>query len=208
MKAILFDMDGTLIDTRDYIVKTINETYEKIGLEPRSEKEWVQEIRDGTGMRAYMRKKGIEGKYWEFKDAYTKNYSTGLAEIKLIKGIDKLLEELSRDGIKTGIYTLAYRPMMQAVLDRFGLKIDCAVAKEDVEKPKPHPEQVMLLCRRLKVRPDETIAIGDLECDIQAGKSAGARTAGVLTGFGTRKEFMRTKPDWVLENAAQAIGLK
>jgi HAD superfamily hydrolase (TIGR01509 family) len=208
MKAILFDMDGTLIDTRDYIVKTINETYVEIGIAPRTEKEWMQEIRDGVGMRAYMRNKGIENRYDEFRETYTKNYSAGLSETKIIRGTDKLLEKLASEGIKTGIYTLAYRPMMQAALERFGLKIDCAVAKDDVEKPKPHPEQVLLLCKRLGVRPEETIAIGDLECDIQSGKSAGTKTAGVLTGFGTRKEFMRTKPDWVLESAIQVMGLK
>jgi len=208
MKAILFDMDGTLIDTRDYIVRTINETYAEIGLETRTNEEWVQEIRDGVGMKAYMRQKGIENRYDEFKDTYTKNYSAGLSGTKIIKGIDKLLEELDSEGIKTGLYTLAYRPMMNAALERFGLKIDCAVAKDDVEKPKPHPEQVILLCKRLGVKPEETIAIGDLECDILCGKSAGTKTAGVLTGFGTKKEFMRTKPDWVLESATQVIELK
>ncbi len=208
MKAALFDMDGTLIDTKGYIIGKINETLEEIGLEPRSEEEWIRDIRDGIGMRAYMREKGMDDKYGEFKQEYIRNYSEGLGEIGLVDGIEEMLEKLSMQGIKTGIYTLAFKPIMDSVVERFGLEMDAYVSKDDVEKPKPAPEQVILLSKKLQVKPRDCVAIGDMGCDVIAGKAAGTRTAGVLTGFGTRKEFEEVGTDWVLESASQVAGLR
>jgi HAD superfamily hydrolase (TIGR01509 family) len=87
-----------------------------------------------------------------------------------------VIEELTRRGVKTALLTRNSAESVQTVLERFGLRFDVWMSREDAE-PKPSPEPVLRIARRLGLAPEELIVVGDYVFDVQAGRAAGARTA-------------------------------
>jgi phosphoglycolate phosphatase-like HAD superfamily hydrolase len=81
------------------------------------------------------------------------------------------------------------------------------VGREDVSQRKPHPEPVLLCASRLGLEPAEAVYVGDSPIDIEAGRAAGMRTIGVLTGTSTRERLAPLDPDHILESAIELLDL-
>jgi len=156
LRCVIFDLDNTLVDSDlDFArIKAEIGTDEPI-LEYRAaaedpEKRRVDAILDRHESRA-------------------------AAACELCSGARELLDFLASRGVKMALMTRNSRKSVNTVLTRHGLRFDVVLTRED-SVPKPSPEPVFVICRRLGVEPKEALVVGDFLYDIQSGQAAGART--------------------------------
>lgn len=106
-----------------------------------------------------------------------------------IPGAEEILQILHEKQIKIGVITRNNRKVVMHVLKKSGLAgyVDVVLARDDVEKVKPHPNHVLTAIQALNTVPEKTVVVGDHHYEIWAGNEAGCYTIGVLTGSGTRE---------------------
>lgn len=186
MKAILFDLDGVLIDSRNAWYRALDIVLRKregrrISVEEFRGKFWGKEIEENLkdlGMDESLSKECVE------------NFMLLLDEIKSCDGCKGLVRELKKEGVLLGVVTNTPRYAALKILENLGMKnfFDVILAREDVMRGKPDPEMITKACSLLGVSPDETLLVGDTESDVKAGKSAGCRVVGIGVNADTRVE--------------------
>jgi phosphoglycolate phosphatase-like HAD superfamily hydrolase len=94
-------------------------------------------------------------------------------------------------------------------LEEFGLVkyFDAIITGQSAEHTKPYPDPILFAAKKLNVRPEECLMIGDTTVDIRAGKSAGAQTVGVLCGFGEEAELRKMGADLILKTTSELAGI-
>jgi len=124
-------------------------------------------------------------------------------KVVLIKGVQTFLSRLKRDGVYTALATNDERKDTEAILNHLGMKdlFDIILCAGEVEPPKPHPETILTICRRLAITPHEAVMVGDSVTDMMMGKRAGvALTIGILEGGVTPKEELEKVADLVVHS--------
>lgn len=206
--AVLFDLDGTLVDTAPDFVRVLNTLRIKYGREALP----FETIRPAVsaGARA-MVKVGFpeyeleSDEFLKLRQEFLDNYSHGLAEeSRLFNGMEQLLQTLERNNIPWGIVTNKPRLYSELLLVGLNLTRRChvLVCPDDVSQTKPHPEPMFLACKHLDVAPEKTVYVGDHIRDIQAGKNAGMTT--IAVGFGYIVEGEDIK-DWQADYCAATV---
>lgn len=182
LKCVIFDLDNTLVDSDlDFsAIKAEIGTTEPI-LEHRAQL-------DAAGQRRVD----------EILDRHERRAAESCG---LCQGAPEMMAFLRQRRLKTALLTRNSRASVNTVLRRHALQFDCIVARED-SAPKPSPEPVRLICRRLAVEPRECMLIGDYLFDIEAGQAAG--TATLLLDGPHRKKFT-AKPDYEAATLHQAV---
>lgn len=178
--GILFDLDGTLIDTIPLIVETFRYTFAKHQIDGVSEEHILAGI--GTPLEAYFRLfPQVDTK--ELLTTYTRFNALGLEKgTAIFLGIPALLNALRSLGIPVGIVTAKRRASAMNTLGVFGLEngFDAIIAKEDTEKHKPHPEPILLGMKALGLKdPARVLYVGDSIHDIQSAHAAGCAACAV-----------------------------
>ena len=176
MKAILFDLDGVLIDSFDSWLVAFNETLEKFGKKRVSKGEYRKKYL-GHELRHTFGKFGLGDdavKYCKTK------FIHNIKEIRIFPEVKKTLETLSKK-FKLGLVTNAWKVFVHKTLEYFGLKnyFDVIITYDDVEKAKPDPESIIKACESLGLDPSDVILVGDEKNDVLAGKSAGCTVVGL-----------------------------
>lgn len=195
--GIVFDLDGTLLDTKEVIAKSLRELSSSFGVNVR-----LEEIQKQVHLSPYaVVCEYISITRSDFREKYWKLYKENLESASTFQGIKELLEELRRRGYKIGIATSLPENYARSGLQATGIEemVDCVVAYHDTERHKPHPEPVIKAARKLGLSPQETIYIGDRPDDIEAGKNAGAYTGAAIGGLGRneRKRILVCKPNYI-----------
>lgn len=116
-------------------------------------------------------------------------------------GAAAVLDALRQAGLKLALLTRNSRRSVDVLLERFPLRFDCCVTREDAP-PKPSPEPIREIARRLGVKPRQVLVVGDYVFDVQAGRAAGARTAFLRTGNYRRLE---PEPDAFLTELGELL---
>jgi phosphoglycolate phosphatase len=184
-KLVIFDMDGTLLDSSLTIVNAINFVRSKIGLEPLEEKLILKNINNSAieSSKFYYNAERFTPKHekW-FAEYYSKNHKN---EIRFYDGIDNLLAMLKLDGYKLAVATNAYRVSAIESLKHLNIynKFDTIACADDVSNPKPHPEMLYRILDDLNLSRDEAIFIGDGERDLHASQNANIDYLMVNWGF-------------------------
>ncbi len=186
--AVLFDLDGTLIDTAPDFIRCLNQLRELHGL-PALPPEHIRRS-VSNGARAMIRVGfGLEPDhpdYLEKHTAFLDLYETGVAvETTLFEGVDELLKSLEARTIPWGIVTNKPARFAVPLIQALGLADRCAalVCPDHVAQRKPHPEALILACQQMGTEPGTGIYVGDHERDIEAGRNAGMRTIAVRYGY-------------------------
>lgn len=198
--TVLFDLDGTLVDSLPLIKRTYQKVFQEMQLSINEDdpmkwtgrplheigRYFVGQARESRFYELYQHYYGLE------HDRYTKVYPE----------TRETLERLHRSGFKLGIVTSksragALRATSFLGLDRY---MAVTVTATDVLTHKPQPEPVLKAMELLGVEPAETIYIGDSPFDITAGRLAGVKTYGVTWGMASREELLACEPTDIMES--------
>jgi pyrophosphatase PpaX len=209
LRTVLFDLDGTLIDSVRLILDSYHHTLAAHGLPPRSDEEWLQGV--GTPLTAQF---GALQETAAMLDALIATYREYNLKhhdrmVTVYPGVVNVVRELKRNGITTGLVTSKNRSgaLRGLTLAQLESLMDVMVCADEVENPKPHPEPVEKAVRLLGADPATTVYVGDSIHDMRSGRAAGVRTAAVLWGPFGRTHLEGARPDYWLEQPADLLGL-
>lgn len=213
VEAVLFDLDGTLIDSIGVYFKIVDIVFEKLNLPPVPREKFSEATKDGDfdwscvlpdhlkNRREELEKKAMDIIYDIYPEMFGK-------DLKLIAGADSILKELFSDGMKIGIVTSTPEEGMsfkRQVLEKAGLEklIEVVITADDVNNKKPAAEPLVKCSKRLGIAPNKCVYVGDTRLDIKAGKAAGMKTIGVLTGFDDRAALGELEPDAIIQSVIE-----
>lgn len=213
IKAILFDLDGTLADTAPDLGGALNRLREECGLAPMP----LSQLRPHTSAGA----RGLLGAgfglapdqplYAEMQRRFLAQYESQIcADTRLFPGVDDLLTELESRDIAWGIVTNKIARFTHPLLACLGLdaRAACVVSGDTAAKPKPDAAPLLMACDIAGVLPEHSIYVGDDERDVQAGRAACMRTViaawGYLDGANPVAEW---RADIVIDAPGDVMGL-
>jgi pyrophosphatase PpaX len=203
--TILFDLDGTLIDTNELIISTYLHTLEKY-YPGKYQREDVLPFIGPTLWEAFG---GIDPERAEemITEYRTWNLANHDAMVKEFVGVSETVKALVEKGYKLGIVTTKMHSTVLKGLRLMDLEkyFDVIIALDHVEKAKPDPEPIFKALEQLSSTPEEAIMVGDNYHDILAGKNAGTKTAGVAWSIKGRDYIAKYEPDYILENMADLL---
>lgn len=209
IKAILFDLDGTLLDTLTDLTTSVNHALRTHGLAEREK----QEVRAflGNGIRNLISKSVPEGTHPDdfelvfqtFKAHYVEHC---LDETAPYEGILPLLSELKTRGIKMGMVSNKLDPAVQDLNARFFADyLTVALGESSTIRRKPNPDGVNEAMKRLGVLPSETLYVGDSEVDFRTAEAASMSCALVLWGFRDEADLRKLDAELYLERPEQLL---
>lgn len=199
IKAVLFDLDGTLIDTNNLIIQSFKYTLKKYFNRDVPESELVMYF--GEPLLDTFARYDKDNAHMLVTTYKTHNETIHDELTKEIAGAKETLQELRALGIKTGVVTSKLRPVAERGLNLFNLKelMDVFISPENTSKHKPEPEPVLKACEILGILPEEALMVGDSHFDILCGKNAGAKTCLVKYTAQPLEKIMQHNPDYAID---------
>ena len=188
IQAVLFDLDGTLVDTAPDLGLALNMQRQRHGLAALP----LETIRPyaSHGSRGLL---GIgfglkteDVSFAEMRDEYLDLYDQVFAHSPVMfAGVADLLAAIEHAGMRWGVVTNKPRRFTRPLMEVLGLssRAACIVSGDDAARPKPHPDTLLLACEMARAVPIDCIYVGDAERDIQAGNAAGMRTVVARYGY-------------------------
>ena len=201
LPTILWDMDGTLVDSIPLIVESFRHTVkEHTGLTLPDEV-----FVAGIGMPLSEQLKTFSRDAAEcdsMREMYSRYYVKNALRVRPFDGVEALLARLKGEGFRQGIVTSKSRAGLDRVLKQFSWEdlFDVTVGADEVTRGKPHPEPVLLALGQLGVKPAEAWMIGDSPHDLEAGRAAGARIGAVSWGPFEHELLREQEPDAFFES--------
>jgi phosphoglycolate phosphatase len=196
----VFDLDGTIADTRADLKTALAEAVKAAGFPEPAEENVIAAVGRGA-LKAIEKLTGMDEEQAEkylgiFRETYEK---VCCDNVTLFPGVKEFLYGLKEHGKKTALVTMKYRVPTIKILSRLGIDIfDEVTAFEDTEKRKPDPESFLKLFNKYGIGPDRALMVGDSITDIRYAKAAGADVCIMLYGYGDKKEMLAAKPQYLL----------
>jgi len=207
IRCVLFDVDGTLIDTTDLIAGGLAHAVKlHVGVEPPHE-ELVALI--GRPLAEQMRMYGKESQVEAMSRSFIEYYERNSHLEKPFPGALEMVEAVHSRGYITGIVTSKSRPEVASFLSRFPIQryLDIVVSSSDSPRPKPFPDPVLKALEMSGSDPRQTLFVGDSVYDMRAGRSAGVLTGAALWGPFGRDILAPESPDLLFARPADVVKL-
>lgn len=212
IKAIIFDMDGTTVDSIKSITHFVNQTMKKFGYDTISVEKCKQLV--GHGAKSLIKSalnevcadfENFDKIFESYRNAYDSN-PCYLAES--YDGILEMLTQLKDKGIKLGILSNKTDKTVQKINSAvFGTIFD--VCQGDIEGVplKPDPTSLLEMIKGLGIEKDEVLYVGDTNVDIFTAKNAGVLSIGVLWGFRDENELKTAGADYIVKSPAEILSI-
>ena len=186
IRGILYDNDGTLVDTHDLILASMRHTTKQVLGRDFPDQVLMQGV--GTPLSAQMLEfaEGNEALADEMLRVYREhNHAHHDEAISLFPGVAEGLKTLHEAGLGQGVVTAKLHPLAQHGLEimRVWDCLDCLVGPDDCPKAKPEPDPIIMAAELLGCLPEECVYLGDSPYDMQAGIAAGCTTVAALWGM-------------------------
>lgn len=210
--AVLFDLDGTLADTALDLGGALNTLLARHGLPAKSMDEIRTQASHGAAglikLGAGITPDHPDYARWrtEYLEEYDRRYAQDTA---LFDGVDELIAELGRRGIKWGIITNKPMRFTDKLVPKLGFAIPPAVvvSGDTFGEPKPSIKPMLYACRQIHADPQHTLYVGDAERDIQAGRNAGMKTVLAEWGYIAPEDDTGSwQPDYRIATPIELIG--
>lgn len=207
IKAVAFDLDGTLINSAKGLAKAVDQTLETMGYDAVGFDQvsvWIghgainlietalQHIDAETGMQRFEEGFALFTKY------YTEIVKQGS---EVYPGVYETLEGLSAEGYHLALITNKPSRFLPILLEELKMAhyFELVLGADDVVKRKPHPTPIFLTLGTLGLLPEELLFVGDSRNDIESAKSAGVRTVGVTYGYNFGRSVTEENPTFVID---------
>lgn len=208
IKAALFDIDGTVLNTLDFIYHAFQAAFAANNLAcPTREEIRVQMSGGGSLQHVYDHfypDADINKLIADHRDSQLKNLNLSIP----YPNAASTLQKLKAAGIKIAAVSTRSNVTLTKTLELAGLAqyFDTIISGDDTPKLKPNPMPLFLALERLQVRPTEAVMVGDTDADIQAGKNAGTKTIGVTFGY-RGEQIVDDQPDYVVHDFAEILDI-
>ena len=210
-KLLLFDYDGTLVDSAQMIIDGTIEAFNRCGLAPPK----TEEIKAGIGQKLDIAIESyLPSEYKGVLDEVIRHYRAWYWEIDLegtqfeplFKDVKPVLKILHQDGWNLGIATnKSLRGLSRGLLHHEIEKFFSIIMTTDDFTPKPNKAMGIHALRTLKVKNSEAFMIGDTVYDIKMGKNAKINTVGVTWGYNTEDELHQANADHIINDPNQLV---
>jgi pyrophosphatase PpaX len=209
LQTVLFDLDGTLIDSIRLILDSYHHTLTQHNLPARSDEEWLRGV--GTPLHVQFSQwhdspEMLEAMIATYREFNLKHHDR---MVTVYPGVVEAVRQIKSSGIQTGLVTSKNRQGALRGLALVGLEalMDVMVCADEVNNPKPHPEPVEKAVALLGADPGRTVYVGDSIHDMHSGRAAGVKTAAALWGPFGRSHLESAGPDYWLEKPEDLVGL-
>ena len=208
--AVIFDMDGTLIDSIDIYFEIVENALKRLKL-PQVSRKKILDAAETVDFdwdlvlpaEVKNKKDEIIEAAWEIINEIAPQMFA--ENLELIRGADHILQNISAIIPKIGLVTSTQRhylkikmqPLRSAGVEKL---FEVIITSDDVPNRKPDPDPLMECAKRLDVIPAKCVYVGDTRTDMQAGKAAGMFTVGVLTGFDDYDALNKESPDAIIDS--------
>ncbi|MHA6251782.1 pyrophosphatase PpaX [Oceanobacillus sp. CAU 1775] len=206
IRTILFDLDGTLIDSNQLIFTSFKHTFDSYNLNFTDEE--ILEFNGPPLIETFTKIDPL--RVDEMVETYREHNKLVHDEfVKVFPEVIETLEILQQKNIKMGVVTTKMAPGVKLAMELTGIEkyFGSIVTLSDVTHAKPHPEPVLKAMHELGGVPETTLMVGDNSHDIEAGKNAGVRTAGVAWAQKGRERLLSYQPNYMLENMKDILQL-
>ncbi len=206
IQALCFDVDGTLSDTDDLYKEKVRRFFPPFlfGNPDHAARRFVMWAEaPGNALLGLADTLGIDDEMVAVIDWLSRHRHHSAKKFLLVPGVDEMLAQLK------GIYPMSVvsardEKGTMRFLEQFDLVkyFDAIVTGLSAKHTKPYPDPILFAAKKMGVKPEGCLMIGDTTVDMRAGKSAGAQTVGVLCGFGEKAELLRFGADLILETTS------
>ena len=203
-RVIIFDLDGTLVDAYGAVAYSVNHTLKALGLKQKSFKAIKRAVGHGDKqLMAYFVGDDLANKATRI---YRPHHAKALAtRVKLLATVKTTLAQFKKQGFILAIATNRPSRFTHIILKnlkmRHWFKVVCCADK--AKHPKPYPDMINTIAKRLKAQKKNIVFVGDMTIDIETGKRAGVTTVAVTTGSNEYKELNALKPDAIIARIKQ-----
>ena len=207
-KIILFDLDGTLINSTNAIVSTFKHSFNELNFNFKGDDENIKSL-IGYPLDIMYKELGVdESKVWDFVDAYKNRYKIiSKEQTTLLEDAYEALE-LASEIARVSVVTTKTRMYTMPLLEHFNIAqfFEIVTGRENVQNPKPHPEPILITLEQMNYNKDiDTVwMIGDTKLDLIAAKQANVNSIGVLCGYG-EKEELKEYTEYIKDNSLSAV---
>jgi pyrophosphatase PpaX len=209
LHTVLFDLDGTLIDSVRLILDSYHYTLSAHGLPARSDEQWLRGV--GTPLTAQFAECCDDQELMAALIATYREYNLAHHDrmVTVYPGVVAAVERIRAAGRRTGLVTSKNRSgaLRGLALAKLELMMDVLVCADEVTNPKPHPEPVEKALKLLDADRSTTVYVGDSIHDMLSGRAAGVRTAAALWGPFGRAHLEGATPDYWLETPGDLVAL-
>jgi phosphoglycolate phosphatase-like HAD superfamily hydrolase len=211
VRLIIYDLDGTLIDSTMAIVETFNRVIEEQG-EPACPNGEIEEM-IGLPLTEMFRRVLPSPKHVRVQacwDRFIEIYAdVGSRKTRILPGVIETLSFFKGLDYMQSIATTKRSDVASGLLGKLGLLhyFDLILGITDVDSPKPAPDIIELTLSRLGVKPREAVFIEDTTIGLEAGVRAGIHTVGVTTGTHDRKKLSTLHPDYIIDGLTELMQL-
>ncbi len=212
MKACIFDLDGTLGDTRESLVYSVGRTLKEMGLPGITREECIRFV--GNGARCLMERAleasgaGNEARIEEGMEVYGRIFDEFCTyQVVVYEGIGELLGRLKEKGLLLAVLSnKPHRQTLKVVRAMYGEDVFSYVQGQRDEIPrKPDPAGIRCALKELGVRAKDCLYIGDSEVDVRTGRNAGLKTICVSWGFRTKEELKAAGAEYIIDRAEELL---
>jgi phosphoglycolate phosphatase/pyrophosphatase PpaX len=205
IKHVSFDLDGTLLNSHKTIFKTTLKTLEHLNIKGVIEEKKFYSMIGHHFINIFNDLQIVVPDIDQFIDIYKRFYFDFISESEILPGALEILGYLKGKRIPVSLLTTKNQEQAEKILKHFDLSgyFSFVMGRRNGIGYKPSAEPLLLICKKINVKPEESLIVGDTELDIMCGRNANSLTCAVTFGYRERNDLEVLKPDYIISDFAE-----